>query len=590
MTKATETWKLIEPYAQRMMDDILGVGARRGSVGEYPLLLYDGDEIIDFPYSAAGMTAAISASASGDTIFQFAGTISGNYTNKAGVTILGQGKNSILSGTITNDGILNNVNLSVYPATASSGLFISVIVDTGNIINGTSLDISNASGSTTNYNTMGGGTESNIDTGGTHGPNTTDYNVIFGGRGQYIQSAAYGVICGGRSNEIFGNYSFIGGGYDNATYDENDYSAIIGGQDNVIGGQAGKLSGKGWNFVGAGQFNLIDDGIYCGIAAGYTNAIDGDGSETDSVFIGGGYGNTISGNCDYSSILGGEDNVITAATNGVITGGRLNDIKTGADYAFATGRRAQVAHQGAMLFADSTDADFDSAAANEFAVRATGGFRFIGSVQINPGLSDYDTIISGDTEANLFRVDAGLDAVHIGDWDTNYVSVDKAGDVVFVGGAGIQFGEIYVEGIDFDILLAEQDVYVQCLPWSDGAGVDGNSNGCTPDVTNDHITVAVDGMYYIRWHVSCYAANKNEYEFEICVNDGPINGTAMPNTEAYRTTSVAAAVGAMSGGGICDLAADDTVELWVERKDGGDPDKTLTIRQATISLMQIGGT
>ena len=35
------------------------------------------------------------------------------------------------------------------------------------------------------------------------------------------------------------------------------------------------------------------------------------------------------------------------------------------------------------------------------------------SLQINPGLLDYDTIISGDTEANLFKVDAGLDAVGI---------------------------------------------------------------------------------------------------------------------------------------------------------------------------------
>lgn len=151
----------------------------------------------------------------------------------------------------------------------------------------------------------------------------------------------------------------------------------------------------------------------------------------------------------------------------------------------------------------------------------------------------------------------------------------------------VDYGEIYVEGIDVDIALAAQDTYYQCIVWSPGgpAGVDGEANGAVPDVTNDHITIAKSGIYFVRWHVSCYSTQKNTYEFEVFKNNG-VGG--FEQTEAYRTTSVASAIGLVSGGGICDLAASDTIELWVERKDGLGVSKTLTIRQATLSVMQIG--
>ena len=153
---------------------------------------------------------------------------------------------------------------------------------------------------------------------------------------------------------------------------------------------------------------------------------------------------------------------------------------------------------------------------------------------------------------------------------------------------GPQFGEIYVEGINTDIILAAEDTYYQVNAWSvSGSGVNGEYNDAIPDVTNDHITITRDGQYFVRWHAACYSAQKNEYEFEIFTNNG---ATGYPNTENYRTTSVASAVGALSGGGICNLSAGDTVELWVERKDGAGVAKTITIRAVTISVMQLGRT
>ncbi|MEZ4849527.1 MAG: hypothetical protein R3B93_13090 [Bacteroidia bacterium] len=54
----------------------------------------------------------------------------------------------------------------------------------------------------------------------------------------------------------------------------------------------------------------------------------------------------------------------------------------GGDYSFASGRHANIDanHDGSFLFSDSADFDFNSVVANEFAVRATGGVRFVTAI------------------------------------------------------------------------------------------------------------------------------------------------------------------------------------------------------------------
>jgi hypothetical protein len=153
----------------------------------------------------------------------------------------------------------------------------------------------------------------------------------------------------------------------------SDYDVIGGGQDNMTGN-------GGLTFIGGGRGNSI------GNASGYS-------------VICGGYDNDIAATSPYSAILGGYNNDM--ATGGsyysVILGGEANDILASADYALAGGRRAQNSHGGTFLWADSTDADFASAVANEFAVRATGGVRLV---------TDYTTTVDDD-------VDSFTDA---GDW------------------------------------------------------------------------------------------------------------------------------------------------------------------------------
>ncbi len=107
------------------------------------------------------------------------------------------------------------------------------------------------------------------------------------------------------------------------------------------------------------------------------------------VTLGGGGGHTVSGS--LATISGGKSN--TVGTGATVAGGESNTASgayasisgglsntAAGDYSFVVGRRAKntnAAHDGVFLFADQTDADFSSAAANEFAARATGGVRFI---------------------------------------------------------------------------------------------------------------------------------------------------------------------------------------------------------------------
>src|SRR5207244_10667510 len=112
----------------------------------------------------------------------------------------------------------------------------------------------------------------------------------------------------------------------------------------------------------------------------------------------------------------------------------------GSPYSVASGRHANVSgsHGGTFLFADnSTSADFNSAAANEFAARATGGVRFVtavdsngnptAGVQVAAGGGSWSSISDRAAKANVVSVDgrevlARLASIPVTSW--NYLSQD----------------------------------------------------------------------------------------------------------------------------------------------------------------------
>ena len=205
-------------------------------------------------------------------------------------------------------------------------------------------------------------------------PNAASPNIIGGFSGNSVTAGVYGATIGGGgestgTNRVTDDYGTVGGGFNNqagngsgSTSDRN-HATVGGGINNTASGYSATVGG-GWSNT-ASNFAATVGGGYNNTASGYSATVGGGYNNTasDSIAtVGGGINNTASGS--YATVGGGRDN--TAAGN----------------YSFVVGRRAKnndTNHKGVFLFADSTDADFNSTMANEFAARANGGFRFVSS-------------------------------------------------------------------------------------------------------------------------------------------------------------------------------------------------------------------
>lgn len=175
-------------------------------------------------------------------------------------------------------------------------------------------------------------------------PHATSPNVMEGFSGNFAASGVFGATVGGGGaamnvNSIHDNFGVIGGGLNNLVGD-------VGGANN--------------------------DQIYSVIAGGLGNRALGTGST-----VGGGVSNIADG--DYSTVPGGHLNLAEAS------------------YTFAAGRRAKAIHQGAFVWADSSDFDFNSAFMNTFRVRATGGVRFFTAVDVSGNPTAGVVMFPGDT-------------------------------------------------------------------------------------------------------------------------------------------------------------------------------------------------
>lgn len=203
---------------------------------------------------------------------------------------------------------------------------------------------------------------------------------IGGGEFNIIEGAEQGVIVGGTANRIFsGAYdASIGGGRLNLIGTNSFTAAVAGGWGNEIDADA---SGS---FIGAGGFNRIDEGAFnAAIVSGRENVLQPGAARA---FIGAGRGNQID-HVAFDSVIGGgvHNRIGTNAPAAVIPGGESNTVAAGASHAFAAGYRANANHSGSFVWADRQEADFASTAPNQFAVRALGGIRLDGLVQLGSG-------------------------------------------------------------------------------------------------------------------------------------------------------------------------------------------------------------
>jgi hypothetical protein len=180
-------------------------------------------------------------------------------------------------------------------------------------------------------------------------------NLIGGWSGNFVTTGVFGGTIGGGGCPT----SCFGAVFPNLVTDH--LGTVAGGANNTAGDGTGTVGDRCCAFVGGG-FSNIASGSFATVGGGVSNTASG-----SLATVGGGDVNTASG--FLATVPGGEQT--TAA----------------GDYSLAAGRRAKIdaAHDGAFLFADSTFADFNSVAANEFAVRASGGFRFRTSSNLSTG-------------------------------------------------------------------------------------------------------------------------------------------------------------------------------------------------------------
>jgi hypothetical protein len=338
----------------------------------------------------------------------------------AGNNSVALGVGNSASGTISTVGGGSNNTAGASGATIGGGQGNSAFMGStvaggvGNIAYGTSATVGGGAGNSASgtISTVGGGFQNTAGNfaatvgGGTNNV-AAGWGAVVGGGG-YDNGPSPGnsaagnasTVAGGVGNVVSGSYASIGGGRYNT----------VGGADATIGGGQGNLAGGDHATVAGGGSNAAN-GTIATIGGGLLNNANGSYGT-----VGGGYGNSAAG--AYSTVPGGIGNVVSGANS------------------FGAGSYAHVlgGHHGATLFSDDSFAasgvTFNSVAADEFAVRATGGFRFVtgvdlagnvtnlvavnasGSLGVRTGSPSYalDVQTSGSSSAQLHITPTGTDS------------------------------------------------------------------------------------------------------------------------------------------------------------------------------------
>lgn len=251
-----------------------------------------------------------------------------------------------------------------------------------------------------NFGTVGGGEgnvagEGSVVAGG-YLNEAVHFRATVGGGSENLASAQEATVAGGLNNTASQRFTTVGGGSANVASDLN--ATVAGGSGNVAQYQ--------FSSVGGGTENLASN-IASTVAGGDHNRAQGPYSA-----VTGGLNNNAAGY--MTAILGGAGNTATGSY-AVVPGGFANS--AAGDYSVAGGSRASVQadHPGTFLFADSSAGVFPSAAANEFAVRATGGVRFVSGVdqagaslagvRLSAGSGSWESLSDRNSKAGFAAVD-----------------------------------------------------------------------------------------------------------------------------------------------------------------------------------------
>ena len=170
----------------------------------------------------------------------------------------------------------------------------------------------------------------------------------------------------------------------------------------------------------------------------------------------------------------------------------------------------------------------------------------------------------------------------------NYLDILSAGGLNFLGTAGLQYGEQYLqEGTqNIDISGAGADTYVQITGLTAG-----QMHGCSDE--SDKINIAIIGRYLVNWSCSfsADAGEKERFHFALFSGAGGSeaeldNGSAQAHV--MKAFGEDGEVRCVSGTAIVDVTTADH-NIYLAVKNIGD-NNDITVRDCTITVVQIGGT
>jgi hypothetical protein len=165
-----------------------------------------------------------------------------------------------------------------------------------------------------------------------------------------VDSGVYNFIAGD-SQIVLGDYSSISGGYANQVFD--DYSFVGGGRGNIAGALTGVSGSNDFNKMAAARG---DGSAVC---------VGGEGNEARADFssIIGGEGNTISETGIHSTIAGGKSNYISEPAS-TIAGGERNIAGSLGSHSFVGGGLDNQAHSDFTVICGGNENNTSSAYAN----------------------------------------------------------------------------------------------------------------------------------------------------------------------------------------------------------------------------------
>ena len=164
---------------------------------------------------------------------------------------------------------------------------------------------------------------------------------------------------------------------------------------------------------------------------------------------------------------------------------------------------------------------------------------------------------------------------------TTEFKVASNGDTWWEGsGTGLPYGELYV----YNNTTADS---LSTGTWTQMTRFDtaGQSNLVTVSTANDDLTITKAGVYQINVSASFSGSGSVTFYGGVWKNNG---ATQLTNLQIHRKLGAAGDVGCVSMSGFADLAANDTLEIWI-RQDSG-VSKNITIQDCCLSCVMVGGT